>query len=144
MTFKLVLVPQRPGEVVLSAETPLRGLALLEKAAACLRRNLDTVENTTHQTLGALSSYTITVPQAIAIESKFFANKSEAVLVVENNILSKYIFYGAAISNMPAQRACYPYYKNTVTVISYIDELAFLDNWRNRGYPTTLTVSPIM
>lgn len=140
MEFKLVLVAKTPDTFILNAEQPLEGLAFLEKASACLRRSLDTQTLTRHVTLGNIAQYTVTVPQAIAIESGWFTEKNTRYLPCEADILKKYIFYGAAMNNGPAGRACYPYLRDQITLHSYIDELAILTVWRNRGYPETFTV----
>ena len=143
MIFKLVLVPQQPGELVLSPETPLSGVDFLNKAAECLRRNLDDTKQYKHQTLGSLARYEISVPQTMAVESGFFKDNSEKTLIVENNLLNKYLFYGAAISYGTSARACYPYYKDSIMLISYIDELAFLNAWKAKSYPTTLMIADL-
>lgn len=144
MVFTLKLVAERPtdGELVLKPETPLCGLKFLEEAGKCMRRNLDTPARFKHQTLGALATYEITVPQAIALQSGFFDEKNTRTLVVEANILSRFIFYGASMGYGSSGRACYPYYSNEIILTSYIDELSFIDLWRSRGYPERLTYNP--
>lgn len=138
MVFKLILVPKLPTDLVLEPETPLSGVAFLDKAALCLHRNLDDTMTYRHQTLGAVAKYEISVPQTMAIESNFFKNESERFLIVENNALSKYIFYAASISHGNAARACYPYYKDQIVLMSYIDELEFLAQWKTLGYPESM------
>lgn len=135
MEFKLVLIPQTPESFILNAEKPLAGLAFVQKASECLRRNLDTEVRARHVTLGALSQYEISVPQTLAIESGWFETSNKRYLSCEADVLSKYVFYGATMTRVGANRPCYPYYQSEVCLVSYIDELAFLDVWRNRGYP---------
>lgn len=134
MNFKLKLAPALTTDVLLTAEVPLQGLSFVEKAAACLRRNLDCQTSMRHVTLGTLSSYTISVPQAIAIESGRFDAQSEFTLYLPNDFLADYIFYGAALSNVASKRSCYPFYNNEVVLVSYIDELAVIEAWKNAGY----------
>lgn len=141
MEFKLVLVPQTPDEFVLNAERPLCGLAFVEKAGACLRRNLDTTTRMRHMTMGAVARYEISVPQQIAIESGWFDTKSTRYLPCEANVLEKYLFYGAMMSNCPSNRPVYPYYQNEIVLTSYIDELEFLNIWRTRGYPEVMKIN---
>lgn len=135
MNFRLILIPKTPDGYLMYAEKPLSGLKFLETAGACLRRNLDCETNTRHVTLGNVSQYEISVPQAIAIESGWFTEKEKRYLPCENDVLTKYIFYGASLNRVASNRPVYPYYGNEVTLVSYIDELAFLEVWRNRGYP---------
>lgn len=137
MEFKLILVPRVPEEMLLYAEKPLAGLEFIEKASACLRRNLDTETRMRHLTLGNISQYEISVPQAIAIESGWFDSSSKRYLPCEKNVLKKYIFYGASMNRAASNRPVYPYYTGEIVLASYIDELALLDVWRNRGYPDT-------
>jgi len=139
MEFKLILVPKTPDEYLLYAERPIRGLAFVEKASRCLRRNLDSKTKTRHTTLGSIARYEISVPQALAVESGWFDEKSERYLTCEAGILAKYIFYGASMSTT-ANRPSYPWYSDEIVLTSYIDELAILDTWRSRGYPANLTV----
>lgn len=141
MEFKLILVAKTPDEYLLYAEKPLSGLALVEKAGACLRRNLDTQTRMRHITLGNIAKYELSVPQAIAIESGWFTQKSSRYIQGEMNVLEKYIFYGATMGNIASNRPVYPYYTNEVVVNSYIDELAVLETWRNRGYPNEFTIN---
>lgn len=135
MEFKLILTPKTPDTFLLYAETPLSGLEFVEKAGACLRRNLDTETRARHITLGNVAQYEISVPQAIAIESGWFKTSNTRYLPCEPGILSKYIFYGASMNRAASNRPVYPYYSNEVVLVSYIDELALLEIWRNRGYP---------
>lgn len=139
MEFKLVLVPKTPDEYLLNGEKSLCGLAFVEKASRCLRRNLDLKSKTRHNTLGRIAKYEISVPQAIAIESGWFDQKSVRYITCEANVLESYIFYGASMSTA-TNRPSYPWYSDEVVLSSYIDELAILDTWRSRGYPKTLTV----
>lgn len=134
MNFKLILAPALTTDVLLEAEAPLQGLNFIEEAAKCLRRNLDGQTNMSHTTLGTLSSYTISVPQAIAIESGKFNDQTEFTLYLPNNFLNEYIFYGAAVSSVNSKRSCYPFYSNSVVLVSYIDELAVINTWKNAGY----------
>ena len=134
MDFKLILEPKTPDEYLLHAERPLCGLEFVEIAGQCLRRNLDHMSNMRHQTLGNIAKYEISVPYAMAMESGWFTKKAKRYLVCDANCLEKYIFYGASVSNCATNRPVYPYYKNEVVLVSYIDELAFLETWRNRGY----------
>lgn len=140
MEFKLILVPKTPDEYLLNAERPLCGLAFVEKASQCLRRNLDNLTKARHQTLGAVAKYEISVPQALAIESGWFDQKSTRYLTCEANCLEKFIFYGACMSNTATNRPTYPYYGNSIILNSYVDELAFLEAWRIRGYPDEYTI----
>lgn len=140
MNFKLILVPKTPDEFLLNGEKPLCGLAFVEKASQCLRRNLDHLTKTHHQTLGRVAKYEISIPQALAIESGWFDQRSVRYLTCEANCLEKFIFYGAAMNNTPTNRPVYPYYENGVTLYSYVDELAFLESWRVRGYPEEYTI----
>ena len=139
MEFSLKLVPCLPDELVLVAEKPLSGVKFLEEAGKCLRRNLDNGARTRHQTIGNLASYTISVPQQLAIESQWFEDKSCRYLSVEHALLNKYIFHAASFTYGSANRSYYPYYQGEIVLTSYIDELAFLESWRNRGYPDKMT-----
>ncbi len=141
MEFKLILVPETPDKLLLHAEKPLAGLEFIEEASKCLRRSLDTKTVMRHLTMGNVAKYTILVPQALAIESKRFAKSSEFYLVCEENILEKYIFHGASASTAPGCRAVYPYYNDEIVLSSYIDELAFLNTWRSRGYQRSMTIN---
>ena len=139
MQFNLVLVAARPDELILTAETPLAGVKFLEEAGRCLRRNLDCGSKYRHQTIGNLSTYTISVPQQIAIESTWFEAKSTRYLTVSHGFLNSYIFHAATFSYGTANRTYYPYYQNEIVLTSLIDELAVLDFWRENGYPAVLT-----
>ena len=140
MNFTLTLVPTSPDEFVLYAEKPLSGLAFVEAASGCLRRNLDSTTKMRHSTLGNVASYKISVPQAIAIESGWFENKADRYIRCEAGFLDDYIFHGASMSTTGTKRTSYPFYQGEVVLSSYVDELAVLDTWRSRGYPETLTV----
>ena len=139
MEFKLKLIPELPNEFVINAEKKLSGVKLLEEAAKCLRRNLDSTVKASHQTLGAVYSYEISVPQQIAVESGFFDEKSCRYLVCEAGLLNNFIFHAANFNYGSGNRNYYPYYQNELVVASYIDELAFIDTWRQRGYPDKMT-----
>lgn len=139
MDFKLALYPRNPDEYILYAEKPLSGLKFIEVASGCLKRNLDGITNTKHTTLGNVAKYEISVPQKIAIDSGWFNCKSTRYLPCEANILSGYLFYGAAMSNVSACRSVYPYYQNQIVLNTYVDELGFLQEWVNRGYPEEMT-----
>ena len=141
MQFTLKLVPVVPNELVLIAEKPLSGVKFLEEAGKCLRRNLDCNARCRHQTLGNLAQYNISVPQQIAIESNWFEDKSERYVTVEHGLLNKFIFHATAFTFGTGTRTYYPYYQNEIVLTSYIDELAVLDLWRNRGYPESITES---
>ena len=136
MEFKLILTPKTPDTFLLYAETPLSGLEFVEKAGACLRRNLDTETRARHITLGNVARYEISVPQELAIKSGKFDTTNTMYLPCDENILKEFIFYGASMSHVGTRRACYPYYQNEVVLCSYIDELHFLDVWSKRGFPT--------
>ena len=135
MEFKLVLVAKSPEEFILHAEKPLAGLKFMEIAVKCLHRNLDTQTRMRHNTLGNISRYEISVPQSVAIESGWFTEKNVRYIYCDENTLSKYIFYGAAMSTCGTRRSCYPYMQDEIVLTSYIDEIAILNVWRNRGYP---------
>lgn len=141
MVFKLKLLPTKPseGEVVLEPEKPLSGLQFIEEASRCLRRSLDGNCKCRHITLGTLATYTCTVPQAIAIESGWFDKENERTLIVDHNYLASYVFYGASMAYTGSRRSCYPYYENEIALTSFIDELAFLEKWKMKGYPEILT-----
>lgn len=143
MEFKLRLVADRPtdGDLVLEPETPLSGLAFIEEVGKCLRRSIDHVARAKHTTLGALVTYEVTVPQAMAIESGKFNESSTYTVVLEKNLLSHFVFYCAHIATGPAGRRCYPFTDNEATLISQIDELAFLDAWANAGYASRLMMN---
>lgn len=138
MEFKLILVPKYPNEFLLKDETPLSGLKFVEQAAACLRRNLDTQTRSRHITLGNISQYEISVPQALAIDSGWFTTSNCRYISCAENYLKPFIFYGATMSTAPSNRPVYPYYQNEVVLISYIDELAILDEWKRNGYPVEM------
>lgn len=140
MDFKLILVPRRPDEYLLYGERPLRGLAFVEAASKCLRRNLDLKAKTRHNTLGSIARYEISVPQALAVDSGWFDNKTERYLTCEAGILEKYVFYGASMGTA-TNRPSYPWYSDEVVLTSYVDELELLSVWRQRGYPDNLTVN---
>lgn len=141
MEFKLILTPETPDKVLLKAEKPLSGLAFIEKASTCLRRNLDTMCHMRHITLGTVAQYEISVPQAVAIESGCFQNESVVYLPCEENILAKYLFYSASMAKGPNNRPCYPYYQNEIVLMTYVDELSFIDVWRQRGFPKKMTIN---
>ncbi|MCM1230067.1 MAG: hypothetical protein NC489_08040 [Ruminococcus flavefaciens] len=140
MQFKITLTPDRPtqGELVLESETPISGLNFIEEVGKCLRRSIDHISRERHVTLGAVSFYEITVPQQMAIESGLFETKSTVPIIVENNLLSHYIFYGASVDNKASGRPCYPYMSSEATLISYVDELQFLMDWASLGFPERL------
>lgn len=139
MQFNLVLIAARPDELILTAETPLAGVSFLEEAGRCLRRNLDGSSKYRHQTLGNLSTYTISVPQQIAIESGWFDSKSTRYLTLSHGFLNDYIFHAANFTYGTANRTYYPYYQNEIVLTSLVDELAVLDCWREKGYPAVLS-----
>ena len=141
MEFKLVLIPKTPDEVLLYPETPLSGLKFMEVAGACLRRSIDTETRFRHITLGTVVSYEITVPQAIAIASGWFDQTNKRYLTVEQNILAKYVFYGASMARVGTTAQIYPYYSSEIVLVSYIDELALLQVQAQRGYPDYLTIN---
>ncbi|MDE6041806.1 MAG: hypothetical protein K2F99_09545 [Muribaculaceae bacterium] len=140
MEFKILLTADRPtdGDLVLEAETPLSGVEFIAEMGRCLRRSIDHLVRTRHVTLGALSCYEITVPQCMAIESGLFETKNTISVIVENNLLSNYIFYGGTVSTKSTGRPCYPYMHGEAVLNSFIDELQFLEDWANLGYPTRL------
>lgn len=140
MEFKIILTADRPtnGDLVLAAETPLSGVTFMEEVGRCLRKSIDHLVRTRHVTLGALATYEVTVPQSLAIESGLFVDSSELRIVVEHDILSHYIFYMASVSQKSTGRPCYPYMHGEATLCSCVDELQFLDDWANLGYPTRL------
>lgn len=141
MDFKLILVPETPDKYLLKYEKPLSGLDFITQAGACLRRNLDTKTKMRHVTLGTVAQYTISVPQALAIESTKFQSTDTVYLPCEENVLAKYIFYGACIGKTGTMRAVYPYYTDEVVLTSYIDELTLLDVWRTRNFPDKFTIN---
>lgn len=140
MQFKIMLTPDRPtqGELVLQSETPISGLKFIEEVGKCLRRSIDHIARERHVTLGALSFYEITVPQQLAIESQLFETKSTIPVIVQDDLLSHYIFYGASVDNKASGRPCYPYMNSEATLVSYIDELQFLTDWAALGFPERL------
>lgn len=139
MEFKLVLVPKTPEEVLLVPETPLSGLKFMEVAGQCLRRSIDTESRFKHITLGQIVQYEVTVPQALAISSGWFEKTNRRYLTVENNLLESYIFYGASMARIGTTAQIYPYYTSEIVIVSYIDELALLNVWAQRGYPEYLS-----
>lgn len=134
MEFKLILAPTTRNDCLLKNETVLNGLNLVMVAANCLRRNLDGNTNIRHQALGTINEYSISVPQAIAVESGWYETSNEMTILVPNNFLRNYIFYMANMNTVSTRRSCYPYYQNSIVVTSYIDELAVLDTWKKLGY----------
>lgn len=138
MEFTLKLIPELPTQLVLTPEIPLCGVKFLEEAGKCLKRNLDLGVRNRHQTIGPLSAYDISVPQAIAIESKFFEEHSSRYLIVDDGFLNNFIFHAASFNFGKGNRCWYPYYQDEIVLISYIDELAVVDLWRTRGFPETL------
>lgn len=141
MDFELTLIPETPDKLLLHAEKPLAGLAFIEEASKCLRRSLDAKKRMRHMTLGNVATYTISVPQALAIDSGMFEDSSKCYVVCEEDILKKFVFYSASTSAVPGCRASYPFYQDEIVLSSLIDELAFLNTWRNRGYPKTMTIN---
>lgn len=141
MQFKILITPDRPtqGDLVLAAETPLSGVTFIEEVGKCLRRSIDHIARYRHITLGALAIYEITVPQQLAIDSGLFEDKSTISVIVENDLLSHYIFYGASVDQRSSGRPCYPYMHGEATLVSYIDELQFLCDWAAAGYPTRIS-----
>ena len=75
------------------------------------------------------------VPQELAIKSGKYDTVSTVYLPCCEDILKKFIFYGASMGHTGIRRACYPYYQDEVVLTSYIDELKFLDVWASRGFP---------
>lgn len=138
MEYKLKLVGERPteGDLVLKAEVPLSGRTFVATAAACLRRSLDHIDRYRHVTLGALATYEMYVPDKIAEDSELYDNKSCVVIIAEEDLLSHYIFYNASVSFAQTGRPCYPYVKNEISLLSMIDELKFLSDWAEIGFPT--------
>lgn len=141
MDFILRLVPELPTEFILHAEKPLSGVKLLEEGAKCLRRNLDCAVRARHTTMGALYCYDISVPQSIAIESGHFDASNKKYLQCEAGSLDRFIFHAASFNYGSSNRPYYPYYQNELVLTSYIDELAFLDLWRTRGYPDKMPIN---
>ena len=141
MEFKLVLIPKTPDEVLLFPETPLSGLKFMEVAGACLRRSIDTESRFKHITLGTVVQYEVTIPQAVAIASGWFDKTNKRYLLCEQNILSKYIFQGASMARVGTTAQIYPYYTNEIVLVSYVDELAFISTWAQRGYPDYMTIN---
>ena len=141
MEFNLILVPETPDKYLLKAEKPLSGLAFVEEASKCLRRSLDTKTRMRHMTMGNVAQYSISVPQSLAIESGYFDKAATVYLPCEENILAKYVFYGANMAHGASNRPCYPYYQDEIVLVSYVDELAFLDVWRQRGFPKKMTIN---
>lgn len=141
MEFKLILVPETPDKLILNPEKPLAGLSFIEQASACLRRSLDTKTRMRHCTLGSIAQYEISVPQAVAIESGRFENKNTIYIPCEEDFLKKFVFYGATIGRSSTHRQVYPYYTDEIVLVSYIDELAIIDTWRNRSFPEKLTIN---
>ena len=140
MEFELILAPETPDKYLLKAEKPLSGLAFVEEASKCLRRSLDTKTRMRHITLGNVAQYTISVPQSIAIECGYFNNASRVYLPCEENVLKDYVFHAATMAHGASNRPCYPYCQDEIVLTSYIDELAFLDVWRQRGYPQKMCI----
>ena len=140
MEFKLCLTGNRPaaGDLVLNAEVPLSGVRFVEEFGKAMRRSIDHVGRYRHTTLGALATYEVTVPQQMAIESGLFKDSDTVQIFVENNLLHKFIYYAASMSKGASGRACYPYMVNEATLITMVDELAFLDAWASTGYATSL------
>lgn len=143
MEFKLVLIPKNPEQYILKAEKPLAGLSFIEEAAACLKRNLDTQTRMRHITMGNISQYEISVPQALAIDSGWFETKSCRYISCSEDFLKNYIFYGATMGTVSSKRPVYPYYENEVVLISYADELRLLEDWKSHGYPAELSATTI-
>ena len=141
MKFTLRLVPMTPEELVLTAETPLSGVNFMAEAGRCLRRDLDTALRARHITLGNLARYDMSVPQQIAIESNFFQDKDLRYLPVSHGLLNRFIFHAATFRYGSSGKNYYPYYQNEIVLSSYIDELAILETWRNRGYPNEFNVN---
>ncbi|MCM1231734.1 MAG: hypothetical protein NC311_05795 [Muribaculaceae bacterium] len=143
MEFKLRLESDRPtnGDLVLEAETPFSGVQFIEQVGKALRRSIDHVARGRHVTLGALVTYEVTVPQQMAIESGKFENSDTYTVILEHNLLSHFVFYSANVITGPAGRRCYPYTTNEASLISMIDELAFLDAWANTGYASRLMMA---
>lgn len=135
MEFKLVLVPKTPEEVLLVPETPLSGLKFMEVAGQCLRRSIDLQERFKHVTLGCIHQYEVTVPQSVAIASGWFEKTNRRYLQCEQDLLSSYVFYGASMARIGTTAQIYPYYTSEIVIVSYIDELAFINTWAQRGYP---------
>ena len=135
MRFSLVLTTSKPQKFnVLDAETPKSGASFLMYASACLRRSLDDTSRFRHQTLGALASYTMAVPQQIALESGLFNDTATYTITVSENVLEPYIFYGATLSAAGSNRPCYPYTTNEIVLTSFIDELRFIFDWQATGF----------
>lgn len=141
MNFKLILVPKTPDKFLLYAETPKSGLEFMQIAGQCLRRNLDLETSFRHITLGNLSSYEVSLPYSLAIASGWFDKSNVRYLTCEPGILEKYIFYGASMARYGNTKQIYPYYTNEVVLVSYIDELALLNVWAQRGYPEYFTIN---
>ena len=142
MEFKLRIVGERPtaGDLILNAETPLDGVKFVEEVGKCLRRSIDHVSRFRHLTLGALSAYEMNLPQQVAIDSGLFESTNAVTVIVEKNMLSHYIFYNASMSYAATRRPCYPYMSNEAVLTSYIDELAFIQDWAECGYATKLAM----
>lgn len=143
MEFKLVLTADRPtaGELVLEPEVPLSGVRFISEVGKALRRSIDHIGRCRHTTLGALVTYEITVPQQMALESGLYENTDTVTAVVENNLLSYFVFYAASLTSGAAGRPCYPYMQNEASLISMIDELTFLDAWAATGYALRLMMN---
>lgn len=135
MEFKLVLIPKTPEEVLLVPETPLSGLKFMEVAGQCLRRSIDTEIRHKHVTLGCIHQYEVSVPTSVAIASGWFEKTNRRYLQCEQDLLSSYVFYGASMARIGTTAQIYPYYTSEIVIVSYIDELAFINTWAQRGYP---------
>ena len=140
MEFKLNLIAENPykGELVLEQETPLEGMTFLSAVSCCLRRSIEHVSRARHNILGGLATYEITVPQSMAYESGYFEDTNEVTIIVEKNLLSKFIFYTANVSYGANGRPCFPYMQNEAVLTSLIDEFAFLQAWADTGYANRL------
>lgn len=107
----------------------------MEVAGQCLRRSIDHQERCKHITLGTVSRYEIIVPTSVAIASGWFEKTNKRYLQCSDNLLESYVFYGASMARLGTTNQIYPYYTNEIVLVSYIDELAFLQVWAQRGYP---------
>ena len=143
MEFKLVVSAYQPtaGDLVLNAEVPLSGVKFVEAFGAALRKSIDHIDRCRHVTLGALAIYEMNVPQQMAIESGHYNSVDTYTVYVENDLLKNFLFYQASLRYGATGRPCYPYMSNEATLVSQIDELAFLEAWANTGYATWLKMS---
>lgn len=142
MAFSIILTPPTPAEAVLCAEQEISGLEFIALAQGSLKSVVPSTMRQVHHTLGRRTTYTIELPDEVAIASGLFHEANSIYVVCPNDGLKNFIFYTAEKTlNANSNRnysMLYPYARSSVTLKSHIDEFALIEVWANHNYPTNM------